>query len=139
MFAWKATRTGVQLPSPPVFARNEVESEGCRAVASAKADLSDLQRQGCELRLGMPTPPKTPFTYVYILQSEAFRDRFYTGCACDLRDRFVRHNQGRVPHTQKWKPWRLKTYVAMSDRTRARNFERYLKTSSGRAFAKKRL
>ena len=38
MFARIATRTGVQLPSPPAFARNVVKSEGCRAVALAKAD-----------------------------------------------------------------------------------------------------
>jgi len=44
MFARIAARTGVQLPSPPVFARNKVESEDCRAVASAKAGLSSLQR-----------------------------------------------------------------------------------------------
>ena len=42
MFAWIATRTGVQLPSPPAFARNGVESEGCRAVALAKADHSGI-------------------------------------------------------------------------------------------------
>ncbi len=54
MSASKATRTGVQLPSPPVFARNEVESEDCRAVALAKAGLCHLQHACCELRLGKP-------------------------------------------------------------------------------------
>jgi len=49
------------------------------------------------------------------------------------------HNGGRVPHTAKWKPWRLKAYVAFSDRGRAAEFERYLKSASGRAFVKKRL
>jgi len=46
--------TGVQLPSPPAFARNEVESEVCRAVDLAKAGVSLLQRVCCELRLGKP-------------------------------------------------------------------------------------
>src|SRR6266571_2406514 len=54
MFARIATRTGVQLPSPPVFARNKVESEDCRAVVLAKAGLCRLQCQCCELRLGRP-------------------------------------------------------------------------------------
>ena len=79
------------------------------------------------------------FTYVYILQSDANPERFYTGCARDLRNRIVRHNSGDVPHTSKWKPWRLKTYIALSDATRARQLERYLKSGSGRAFLKKRL
>jgi len=39
MFAWIATRTGVRIPSPPIFACNEVESEGRRAEALAKADF----------------------------------------------------------------------------------------------------
>src|SRR5207248_4185361 len=51
----------------------------------------------------------------------------------------IRHNRGEVPHTSKWKPWRIKTYIAFSDNDRARSFEKYLKPSSGRAFLKKRL
>lgn len=79
------------------------------------------------------------FTYVYILQSEADPERFYTGCTGDLRDRLRRNNAGEVRHTAKWKPWRLKTYIALSDENRARDLEQYLKSSSGRAFTKKRL
>jgi len=79
------------------------------------------------------------FTYVYILQSEVDPDRFYVGCTRDLRERLRRHNAGKVPHTAKWKPWRIKTYIALSDEARARALEQYLKSASGRAFAKKRL
>jgi predicted GIY-YIG superfamily endonuclease len=79
------------------------------------------------------------FTYVYVLQSEADSGRFYTGCTRDLRARLIRHNNGDVTHTSKWKPWRIKTDVAFSDQEKARSFESYLKTSSGRAFQKKRL
>jgi putative endonuclease len=77
--------------------------------------------------------------YVYILQSKADERRFYTGLTDDLRKRLESHNAGRVPHTAKWKPWRLKTYIAFHDRSRASEFERYLKSASGRAFATKRL
>ena len=80
-----------------------------------------------------------PFTYVYILQSDIEPRRFYIGCTRDLRDRFARHNRGEVRYTSKWKPWRIKTYVAFSDREQAKKFERYLKGSSGRAFLKKHL
>ncbi len=79
------------------------------------------------------------FTYVYVLQSEIDPRRFYTGCTRDLRKRFARHNTGEVRHTSKWKPWRLKTYVAFSDPERAKQFEHYLKSASGRAFLKARL
>jgi predicted GIY-YIG superfamily endonuclease len=79
------------------------------------------------------------FFYVYTLQSEIDPERFYTGLTDNLPKRLKDHNSGRVRHTSKWKPWRLKTYVAFSDRARAIAFERYLKSSSRRAFAKGRL
>jgi putative endonuclease len=77
--------------------------------------------------------------YVYILESTEFRGRHYTGMTEDLRARLKRHNAGEVNHTAKFKPWKLQTYVAFDDQSRAVAFERYLKTASGRAFAKKRL
>jgi putative endonuclease len=77
--------------------------------------------------------------YVYILRSVAFPDRYYTGITEDLRRRMQKHNAGEVSHTSKYKPWKLKTYMAFSDEKRAFAFERYLKSPSGRAFAKKRL
>jgi predicted GIY-YIG superfamily endonuclease len=49
------------------------------------------------------------------------------------------HNSGHVPHTAKFKPWRVRTYLAFSDDTRAFAFERYLKSASGRAFSVGRL
>jgi len=77
--------------------------------------------------------------YVYILHSEIDPRRFYTGLTDELRNRLRNHNAGRVRHTSKWKPWRIKTYIAFDKRARAAEFERYLKSSSGRAFMKKRL
>jgi putative endonuclease len=72
----------------------------------------------------------------YILENEADRERFYTGLRLDLREHVKNHNSSRVRHTLKWRPWRLKGYIAFSDRARATEFERYLKSASGRAFAK---
>jgi putative endonuclease len=51
----------------------------------------------------------------------------------------AKHNAGEVTHTSKYRPWKLRTYIAFSDEKRAFAFERYLKSASGRAFAKKRL
>src|SRR5207237_10444433 len=79
------------------------------------------------------------FFDIYILQSERDAERFYTGLTDDLRKRLRTHNAGRVLHTAKWRPWRLKAYVAISSRLRAAAFEHYLKSASGRTFARKRL
>lgn len=77
--------------------------------------------------------------YVYILQSEGFSGRYYVGITDDLRARLAKHNAGDVSHTSKYAPWALKTYVAFSEEAQAFAFEKYLKSASGRAFAKKRL
>jgi predicted GIY-YIG superfamily endonuclease len=79
------------------------------------------------------------FHYVYILQCENQPDRFYVGSTEDLHARLKKHNAGQVPHTAKFRPWKVKTAVAFSYAEKALAFERYLKTASGRAFAKKRL
>ena len=76
--------------------------------------------------------------YVYILQSENFPDRFYTGFTTDLKNRITEHNLGNSIHTNKFKPWILRSYMAFNDKKRAEDFELYLKTSSGRAFMTKR-
>ena len=77
--------------------------------------------------------------YVHLLQSEAFAGRRYVGITSDLRTRLADPNAGRSPHTSKYAPWRLVTYVAFSDEQKAETFERHLKSGSGRAFAGKRL
>jgi predicted GIY-YIG superfamily endonuclease len=76
--------------------------------------------------------------YVYILQSLG-SDRYYVGVTSDLSARLAKHNAGEVAHTSKYVPWAIKTYIAFADEDRAFAFERYLKSASGRAFAKKRL
>ena len=77
------------------------------------------------------------FHYVYILESVTNPEHFYVGLAEDLHARLHKHNAGEVPHTSKFKPWTIKTAIAFRDRERASAFERYLKSGSGRAFARK--
>lgn len=79
------------------------------------------------------------FYYVYILRSEKHPEHFYAGFTEDLEARLKAHNAGQVPHTTKYRPWKIKTAISFSDRHQALAFETYLKTPSGRAFAKKRL
>ncbi|HEY2444520.1 MAG TPA: GIY-YIG nuclease family protein [Rhizomicrobium sp.] len=78
-------------------------------------------------------------TYVYILRSLHHLERYYVGATGDLRSRLKKHNAGDVSHTAKYAPWTVKTYIAFSDERTAFAFEKYLKSPSGRAFAKKRL
>lgn len=77
--------------------------------------------------------------YVYILESAATAEHYYVGMTENVAARLDKHNAGAVPHTAKFKPWRMKTYVCFSDDVQAAAFEKYLKSASGRAFAKKRL
>ncbi len=80
--------------------------------------------------------PKS-FFYVYVLQSQAQPDRHYVGLTEDLEARLAKHNGGQVAHTSKFIPWRIETAVSFQDKAKAIAFEKYLKTHSGRAFAKK--
>lgn len=73
--------------------------------------------------------------YVYLLTSERDPRQRYTGVTSDLRKRLADHNSGRSPHTSHFLPWRLKAYIAFSDENKAAQFERYLKSGSGHAFA----
>lgn len=79
------------------------------------------------------------FHYVYILESLQQPGRFYVGLTCELKERLQRHNACDVSHTAKFAPWQIKSAIAFIERERAAAFEIYLKTASGRAFAKKRL
>jgi predicted GIY-YIG superfamily endonuclease len=77
--------------------------------------------------------------YVYLLESLSNAGERYVGCTRNLRERLKRHNAGASAHTAKHAPWRLVTYVAFSNEVQALAFERYLKSGSGHAFARKRL
>src|SRR5262245_43653703 len=77
--------------------------------------------------------------YVCLSKSVAQPDETYVRLTDNLKSRLAAHNAGRSPHTSKFKPWRLVTYIAFSDERKAVDFEQYLKSASGRAFAKKRL
>jgi putative endonuclease len=77
--------------------------------------------------------------YVYHLQSKNNPDKYYVGLTTDVEKRLAEHNAGKSIYTNKFKPLRVISYTAFVDKSKAEKFEAYLKTSSGRAFAKKRL
>ncbi len=73
--------------------------------------------------------------YVYILKCA--NGHPYTGCTENIDERLNRHNSGHVSATSGKLPVELITYTAFKDKYRAFEFEKYLKSGSGRAFMNK--
>jgi predicted GIY-YIG superfamily endonuclease len=86
------------------------------------------------LRLGRPVNDQ--FFYVYILVSKADRSFHYTGITIDLNERLSMHNRGKCNNTAVYRPWHVETAIAFTSETKARAFEKYLKTGSRREFAR---
>jgi putative endonuclease len=78
-------------------------------------------------------------TYVYLLRSLDFPYQIYVGCTNNLKARLINHNAGRSPHTARYRPWSLVCYTGFGDESKARSFEQYLKSGSGRAFRNRHL
>jgi len=76
--------------------------------------------------------------FAYILKSQE-TGKPYTGFTTDIVNRVRQHNEGIGGFTKGRGPWDLVWYGAFADRQLAENFEKYLKTGSGIAFARKRL
>ena len=74
--------------------------------------------------------------YVYFLQLRS--GDIYVGSTNDLKRRFSSHQAGQVISTKQNLPVKLKSYVAVESEVLARELERYFKSGSGKAFAKKR-
>jgi putative endonuclease len=75
--------------------------------------------------------------FVYVLINADQSPHYYIGLTSDVMARLVDHNTGRCPHTAPRRPWRRHVVIEFPDERRAICFERYLKSGSGRAFAKR--
>ena len=75
--------------------------------------------------------------FVYVLKNADSDPHFYVGLASDVPARLANHNAGRCPHTARHRPWRIDVVIEFPTEQRAIDFERYLKSGSGRAFAKR--
>jgi len=81
--------------------------------------------------------PQKELWRVYILLCS---DRtHYTGCTSNIDERLERHSKGQVEYTKSRLPVKLLFYAAFADKYKAYNFEKYLKSGSGRAFTLKHL
>jgi putative endonuclease len=75
--------------------------------------------------------------FVYVLKNTEENPPFYVGLTSAVKERLADHNTGRCPHTASRQPWQLHVVIEFSDENGAIRFERYLKSGSGRAFAKR--
>lgn len=72
--------------------------------------------------------------YVYIIKSIIYSNQIYVGCTKNIEKRLKDHNAGTTSHTKKYKPWKLVVYIAFEEKSKAYDFEEYLKSGSGRTF-----
>jgi predicted GIY-YIG superfamily endonuclease len=63
--------------------------------------------------------------------------RHYVGVTTDIDTRLKWHNEGPPSSTSGHRPWRLVVSLEFPTEADAVGFERYLKSGSGRAFAKR--
>jgi len=77
------------------------------------------------------------FHYVYLIDSMTRPNRRHIGVTQEFSARLREHNLGAVPETARGRPWKLRPVLAFRDADRAENFGRFLRTSAGRAFARR--
>ena len=76
--------------------------------------------------------------YTYLIQSEK-DESIYIGFTGDLEKRIIRHNDEKEKYTQKKIPWKLVFYTAFRTQKEATDFEKYLKSGSGKEFIRRRV
>jgi len=64
---------------------------------------------------------------------------YYTGCTSNLDERVQRHQKGYVDSTKNKLPVKVVFYCVFMDKSKAFEFEKYLKSGSGIAFRNKHL
>jgi putative endonuclease len=77
--------------------------------------------------------------WVYVLKSYVIEKKFYIGLTDNVDQRLLTHNAGESFATRKYKPWKVICKVWFERLETAEDFERYLKSGSGRAFSKRHL
>ena len=72
---------------------------------------------------------------VYILKCTD--NTYYTGCTNNIEDRLKRHGQRQINYTKTRLPVELILTINFKDKYLAYDFERYLKSGSGKAFMRR--
>jgi len=105
----------------------------------SSADLARFPTFWPGMRVADGRPVASQKKFVYVIRSLSSRDRYYTGATYDVASRLCSHNAGECVHTARHVPWELDLVIAFRDEARALEFERYLKSTSGSAFAERHL
>lgn len=72
---------------------------------------------------------------VYLIRSIKYPQTTYVGYTTDVNERLQTHNSGGSIHTKKDKPWELIACTFFKHMNTAKQFEKYLKSQSGRKLA----
>jgi predicted GIY-YIG superfamily endonuclease len=75
--------------------------------------------------------------FVYILRSDIDAERHYVGFTSNVDARLDWHNSGPCGQTVAHRPWSVVVAIEFPTEKDAIRFEKYLKSGSGRAFAKR--
>jgi putative endonuclease len=77
--------------------------------------------------------------YVYLIKSVTNPTKTYIGFTNNIKERLRKHNEGASIYTSDFRPWKLVSFIGFDEELKALDFEKYIKSGSGYAFAKKRL
>ena len=78
-----------------------------------------------------------PRCFVHVLKSGGVSPHHYVGVTSAVARRLEWHNDGRSAHTAKDRPWQRHVVIEFTDEAHAAPFERYLKSGSLQAFARR--
>ena len=105
----------------------------CGFLGSRRNSLTDGRRQSCSHECVSPCSKRI----VYILRSVNHPERKYIGSTADLPARLSAHNAGLNRSTIQWRPWAIDVIIEFQSERLAIRFEKFLKSGSGHAFAKR--
>ena len=75
--------------------------------------------------------------YTYLLRLS--NGNYYVGSTGDLKSRVKKHQTRSVPHTSKFRPIKVVWFASFANKKLSVDFEKYLKSSSGKVFRNKHL
>lgn len=122
-------------PTPATILRLEPSTARCQA----KDVLHSLGDGGLFFQSVPSYGWQAIMFYTYVIESIPVPKERYFGHTTNLKQRLSDHDTGKCVHTSKFKPWKLKLYVAFETIEQAQHFEKYLKSGSGHAFANRHL
>ena len=132
-FGWQASPTGGTVGRRSLERRLPAVAHE----AKTRSYCPSKAKEGRSNKLSINSYHPKKMYYTYILKSIPHPSQIYIGFTANLKQRLIDHNSGKSPHTNKFKPWNLDFYCAFNNEEKAINFEKYLKSGSGRSFVKK--